>query len=159
MSTPLTPAEELLDAARIVREYAGKATGGQWLALFATNDGWPIDDCDPGCGPDDEFSGDQLSLVCGSSLPKDNGRLPGTYQSHHILAEHDDDLPPGQAAELFGSLKWAALLCPLIAEPLAALFEREAKVINRRHPSDDNPALNLARVIRQQREVMQRGED
>jgi hypothetical protein len=152
----MTPAEELRDAARIVRKYAGKATEGPWLALYATNDGWPIQGAEPGYDLDDDDDGepsrDVLSLVCGTSLPRENGRLPGTYQTHHILAEHDDNLPRDQAAELLGSLRWAALLCPLFAEPLAAVFESGA--VAAEQIGHDFRLLTLARVIRSQHQAI-----
>lgn len=46
-----------------------------------------------------------------------------------------------------GDREWYPLFTPGIADPLAALLDREAKVVNRRHPSDPNPALELARVL------------
>lgn len=168
MADQLTPAEEFRDAARIVREYAGKATSGPWLALFAEPDGETLPDREPGWPGEDDDDRDPgfLSLLAGTALPDKDGSRPVSYQASHLLAEHDDDLFPSEAAELYGSLRWAALLCPLIAEPLAALLDaaaEDAAGAEGLHPALVPHArwqkpLALARLIRSQHQAMQGGE-
>jgi len=124
----------------LLRELAARATPGPWVARFTDRYGWPITDLD------DEDSG-TFALVAGTALPREDDRDPGHYEVHHMLAEHDDDLPAEQSRELLASLRWAATVHPGLAEPLAAWMEREARVVGKRHPSDPNPALAVARVI------------
>jgi hypothetical protein len=124
------PVEVLRAAAALLRERAAQATPGPWTAAFADPSGHPLDRApgyDDETDDEDEYDTAFLSLRCGTALPDDRGRLPGAYQAHHVLAEHDDDLPREQAAELYGSLRWAATMSPDLAVPLAALFDAEAE--------------------------------
>ena len=106
----------LRTAAVLLRELAARATPGPWVARFTDRYGWPITDLD------DEDSG-TFALVAGTALPREDDRDPGHYDAHHLLAEHDDDLPAEQSRELLASLRWAATVHPGLAESLAALLE------------------------------------
>lgn len=162
MPEPLTPAEEFRDAARIVREYAERATEGPWLAMFTDPTGDPITYRQPGFddGNEDEQPDETdagfLSLLAGTALPGEDGSRPGSYQTVHVLAEHDDDLNVDEAGELYGSLEWAALLNPLIAEPLAAAFDSAAD--DAEQVGADYRLLEVARLTRSQHEAIQGGE-
>lgn len=115
------PAETLREAAALLRARAGEATPGPWKARFTDCYGFPIEPDDL----DDEDSTGTLTLVAGTALPQDD-RDPGSYESHHQLAEHDDDLPVEQSRELLASLRWAATVHPGLAEPLSAWLDAAA---------------------------------
>lgn len=118
-------------AAASLRKLAAAATPGPWVACFTDECGSPETSRTPGFDPDDDdVDPDRanLSLVCGTALPDEHGDLPGAYQSIHMLAEHDDDMPESEAAELFGSLTWAATVHPGIGEALAALLDDAAEL-------------------------------
>jgi hypothetical protein len=136
MSTDRAPCSELREAAALLRARAGEATPGPWKARFTDRYGFPFDG-EPG-DPDEEDSAGTFTLVAGTALPREDDRDPGHYEVHHMLAEHDDDLPLEQSRELLASLRWAATVHPGLAEPLAAWLEREARVVGKRHPSDSN---------------------
>ena len=125
-------AETLREAAALLRAGASEATPGPWMVTPA------------GVGLRTD-----AALVAGTALPRLPGdrRHAGDYELHHIVALHDANLPEDHGRELLASLRWAATVHPGLAEPLAAWLEREARVVGKRHPSDSNPAMVVARVI------------
>ena len=139
------PTGTLRKAAALLRARGSEATLGPWVASFTDRYGWPIDDLD------DEDSIGTFTLVAGTALPRNDGRGQGHYESHHMLAEHDDDLPIDQSRELLASLRWAATVHPGLAEPLAAWLDHQADMRESRWSRGDSVetghALAVARVI------------
>jgi hypothetical protein len=101
MTTPLTPADELRSAARLLRERAAAATAGPWT--YDPTKAWHL----PGLHFDEEFIGSRSSgqrTVCVAATG------------------------PASDPQSMADAAWIATMHPLVGEVLATWLEREAEI-------------------------------